>query len=333
MPDPRTSAAAGLDPEGLVPERDGPSRLMVQTTVGTASQTAVQAQAIRFETGRGFIAALDQSGGSTPKALRAYGIGEERYASEVEMFDLIHAARARIVTSPAFDAERILAAILFQGTLDREVDGTPVTRYLWQQKGIVPFLKIDRGLEPPQHGVQLLRDIPGLTATLRRAAEHGVYGTKERSLVLTADPRGIEALVDQQFEVAQRVLAEGLVPILEPEVDIAAPDKAEAEALLRAAILARLDALGEAKVALKVTIPSVDDFYAELIAHPRVARVVALSGGYNRDEASARLARHHGLIGSFSRALLDGLHAGQSDEEFDRTLDASIETIFRASIT
>lgn len=290
-------------------------------------------QRSRFETGHGFIAALDQSGGSTPKALRAYGIADDQYASEAEMFDLIQAARARIITSPVFTGQRVLGAILFEGTLDRRIDGRTVTDYLWAVKGILPLLKIDKGLELEQHGVQLMKDIAGLDATLARAAEQGVFGTKERSVIHAADPDGIRRVVDQQFEIGERVLAAGLVPILEPEVDIHAPDKQQAERLLKDALLERADELGAHKIAVKVTIPTVDDFYADLIAHPNVARVVALSGGYERDDANERLARNPGLIASFSRALLDGLTAQQSVEEFDRTLDASIAAIYRASIT
>ena len=290
-------------------------------------------QLARFENGQGFIAALDQSGGSTPKALALYGVGESEYASEAEMFDLIHAARTRVITSPSFTSDRILGAILFAGTLEREIDGRPVIEYLWEVKGIVPFLKIDVGLDTERDGVQPMREIPELDALLARAAERGVFGTKERSVIHAASPTGIEAVVAQQLEVAEHVVAAGLVPIIEPEVSINAPDKAEAETLLKAELLRGLDALaGDGKVAVKITIPTVDGFYGDLIAHPRVARVVALSGGYERDEANARLARNPGLIASFSRALLDGLTAQQSDEEFDRTLDGSIESIYRASI-
>jgi len=291
------------------------------------------AQLARFTTGQGFIAALDQSGGSTPAALALYGIDPARYDGDDEMFALIHAARARVVTSPVFTSERVLGAILFEGTLARDIDGRPSAEYLWREKGIVPLLKIDRGLAPEAHGVQLMREIPDLDALLARAASAGIFGTKERSLILRADAEGIDAVVAQQIEVGRRVNAAGLVPILEPEVDIHAPDKAEAEALLKAALLRQLDALpDEAIVAVKVTIPTVDDFYADLIAHQRVARVVALSGGYARDDANERLARNPGLIASFSRALLDGLTVDQTPEEFDRTLDATIEGIYRASI-
>ena len=291
-------------------------------------------QLARFETGRGFIAALDQSGGSTPKALAGYGIDESQYQGEAEMFDLIHAARTRVITSPAFTSERILGAILFEGTLDREIEGRGVAEYLWGVKGIIPFVKIDKGLEAERDGVQPMREIPGLDALLVGVAERGILGTKERSVIHAADRAGIELIVTQQFRVAEQVIAAGLVPILEPEVDIHAPDKVRAEELLKTDVLRRLDELaGDQKVAIKVTIPTIDGFYTDLIAHPRVARVVALSGGYGRDEANLRLARNPGLIASFSRALLDGLTAQQSDDEFDRTLDASIESIYRASIT
>lgn len=287
----------------------------------------------RFETGKGFIAALDQSGGSTPKALKSYGIDESEYASEAEMYDLIQAARARIITSPVFTSEKILGAILFEATLDRQIDGEGVAAYLWQRKGIIPFVKIDKGLAEQADGVQLMRDIPGLDELLARARELGVFGTKERSVIHGADPIGINAIIDQQFEVGRQVLDAGLMPILEPEVSVAAPDKAEAESLLKAAILARLGALGEQRVAFKLTIPTIDGFYTDLIGHPNVARVVALSGGYSRDEANERLARNPGLIASFSRALLDGLTVQQDDAQFDATLKASIASIYAASMT
>lgn len=290
-------------------------------------------QLAHFETGQGFIAALDQSGGSTPKALALYGIDESQYQGEEEMFDLIQAARARVITSSAFTRDRVLGAILFEGTLDREIEGRGVTEYLWGVKGIIPFLKIDKGLEAERDGVQLMREIPDLDALLSRAAERGIFGTKERSVIHAANQAGIELIVTQQLRIAEHVLAAGLMPILEPEVDINSRDKAEAEGMLKAELLRQLDGLpGSDKVAVKITIPSIDGFYTDLMAHPRVARVVALSGGYDRGEANLRLARNPGLIASFSRALLDGLTAQQSDEEFDRTLDASIDSIYRASI-
>ncbi len=290
-------------------------------------------QSLRFEQGQGFIAALDQSGGSTPKALAQYGVPEDVYSNEDEMYALIHEARSRIITSPVFDSKRIIGAILFENTLDREIEGVPSAKYLWETKNIVPILKIDKGLADKQDDAQLMKDIPGLDELLARAKAQGVYGTKERSVIYAANPASIKAVVDQQFELADRVLAAGLVPIVEPEVNIDAPDKAEAEALLKAEILAHLDKLDGEKVALKLTIPDVDNFYRELIEHPAVARVVALSGGYPRDEANDRLSRNNGLIASFSRALLDGLTASQSDEEFNSTLDATIEGIYRASLT
>ncbi|MFT3877178.1 MAG: fructose bisphosphate aldolase [Propioniciclava sp.] len=286
----------------------------------------------RFETGAGFIAALDQSGGSTPKALKAYGIDESQYSSETEMFDLIQAARARIITSPVFTSERILGAILFEATLDRQIDGLGVAAYLWQRKGIIPLVKIDKGLADQADGVQLMKDMPGLDDLLARARELGVFGTKERSVIATANPAGIQQVVAQQFEIGRRVLDAGLMPILEPEVTLTAPDRAESETLLKAAILEHLAGLGEAKVALKLTIPVVDGFYTELIEHPNVSRVVALSGGYSRDEANEHLARNPGLIASFSRALLDGLSAQQTDEEFDAALASAIESIYAASV-
>ena len=291
-----------------------------------------QQQLTRFTSGQGFVAALDQSGGSTPKTLRSYGIEDSQYSSDEEMFDLVNAERVRIVTSRAFTSDRVLGAILFEATLDREVDGRPFVDYLWGEKGVVPFLKIDKGMQDEQDGVQLMRDIPDLEELLERARAAGVLGTKERSVIHTANVAGIDRVVAQQFELAERVLAADLMPILEPEVDINAPDKAEAETQLKAAILQRLETLGDHSVAVKITIPTVDGFYADLIAHPRVARVVALSGGYDRDDANARLERNPGLIASFSRALLEGLTAQQSDEEFDHALDASIESIYRASV-
>lgn len=286
----------------------------------------------RFEQGKGFVAALDQSGGSSPKALRDYGIDESGYSSEAEMFDLIHQARARIITSPAFNRDRVLGAILFEGTLDRPIDGKAPAAYLGEVKGIVPFLKIDKGLEAEQSGVQLMKAIPGLDDLLVRARSQGVFGTKERSVIHAADPEGIASVVAQQFELGERVLAADLVPILEPEVDINAPNKASAEELLKSELLAKLPSLGSAKVGIKVTIPTVDGFYDDLISHPNVARVVALSGGYSRDDANDRLRRNPGLIASFSRVLLDGLTAHQSDDEFNETLNASIESIYQASI-
>lgn len=289
-------------------------------------------QSARFEQQQGFIAALDQSGGSTPKALRAYGIEDSAYASDAEMFDLIHQARTRIITSPVFTGERVLGAILFEGTLDRQIEGKDPATYLWEVKGIVPFLKIDKGLEAENNGVQLMKEIPGLDALLARARAKGVFGTKERSVIKAADAQGIADIAQQQIELGTRVLAADLVPILEPEVDINTPNKAQAEEMLKSELLRLLPSYGSAKVGVKLTIPDVDGFYADLIAHPNVARVVALSGGYSRDDANERLKRNPALIASFSRALLDGLTAGQDDGSFDKTLDASIESIYRASI-
>jgi fructose-bisphosphate aldolase class I len=287
----------------------------------------------RFETGSGFLAALDQSGGSTPAALSRYGITASEYAGEEEMADLIHAARTRVIASPVFTSDRILGAILFAGTVDRRIEGRGVVDYLWDVKGVLPFLKIDVGLVEERDGVQPMREIPDLDALLAWAAERRIFGTKERSFIRAADPAGIELVVTQQLRIAEHVLAAGLLPILEPEIDISAPDKAEAEEQLLAQLLRGLDTLpSDGKVAVKVTIPTVDGFYTGLMAHPRVARVVALSGGYPRAEANARLARNPGLIASFSRALLDGLAAQQAEEEFDRTLDASIASIHRASV-
>ncbi len=286
----------------------------------------------RFEEGKGFIAALDQSGGSTPRALRQYGIEETEYDTEDEMFDLIHEARSRIIASPSMGGDRILGAVLFEGTLQRDVDGKPVAEYLWEGKQILPFLKIDKGLEEEADDVQLMKPIPGLKDTLAQAAKKGVFGTKERSVIHSANKEGIQKIVDQQFQVGQEVLDAGLMPILEPEVSINAPDKAEAEDLLKAALLEALGKLGDQKVALKLTIPTKEGLYTELVEHPNVSRVVALSGGHSRDKANELLALNPGLIASFSRALLEGLTAQQSEEEFDKTLDESIESIFQASI-
>ena len=288
----------------------------------------------KVATGQGFIAALDQSGGSTPKALAQYGVAASEYSGDDEMFDQVHAMRTRIMTSPAFSGERILGAILFEGTMDRSVEDLPTATYLWQERGVVPFLKVDKGLADEQDGVQLMKDIPGLDALLARARDAGVFGTKMRSVIKKADPVGVQRVVDQQFAVGLRIVNAGLMPILEPEVDINAPDKAEAEAMLRDALLAGLDAVpAGAKVMFKLTLPDADGFYAALVVHPRVLRVVALSGGYARDEANARLARNPGVVASFSRALVDGLSAQMDDAEFDATLDASIASIHAASIT
>jgi fructose-bisphosphate aldolase class I len=288
----------------------------------------------KVATGQGFIAALDQSGGSTPKALAQYGVDPSEYSGEQEMYDRVHEMRTRIMTSPAFSGDRVLGAILFEGTMDRDVADLPTASYLWQERGVVPFVKVDQGLaDEDADGVQLMKDMPGLDALLARARDAGVFGTKMRSVIKRATVSGIQRVVDQQFSVGLRIVAAGLVPILEPEVDIHAPDKAEAEALLRDALLAGLDAVpGDRQVMFKLTLPEQDDFYAPLVAHPRVLKVVALSGGYPRDEANARLARNPGVIASFSRALVDGLSASMDDAAFDDALDASIAAIYAASV-
>ncbi|HUP52614.1 MAG TPA: fructose bisphosphate aldolase [Longimicrobiales bacterium] len=288
----------------------------------------------KIRTGGGFIAALDQSGGSTPKALGQYGISEDAWSGDDEMFDLVHEMRARIITSPAFDGDRILGAILFEGTMDREIEGTPTAEYLWKEKRVVPFLKVDKGLADVANGVQLMKPIPGLDGLLKRAKAKGVFGTKMRSVVKRADAVGIAAIVRQQFEIGKQILGQGLVPILEPEIDINCPDKAEAEELLRKELLAGFDRLGpEQRVMLKLTLPEEADFYRPCVQHPKVLKVVALSGGYSRDEANARLERNHGVVASFSRALVEGLVAQQSDEEFNRELAGSISSIYAASMT
>ena len=282
--------------------------------------------------GRGFIAALDQSGGSTPKALRAYGIDESAYSNEDEMFDLIHEMRTRIITSPAFTGDRLIGAILFEQTMDREIEGKGSAEYLWNVKQVVPFLKVDKGLAPEEDGVQLMKPMPGLDDVLARAVSKGVFGTKMRSVIKQPNVTGIKAIVDQQFAVGKQILAAGLVPILEPEADIFMENRVEAERYLKEGILASLEDVDQS-IMLKLSIPVVDDFYADLIAHPKVLRVVALSGGYSREDANERLARNHGLIASFSRALAEGLFAQQTDEEFNTMLASSIESIYEASIT
>jgi len=288
----------------------------------------------KVRTGQGFIAALDQSGGSTPKALGLYGIGDDAWSNDDEMFDLMHAMRTRIVTSPAFTGDKVLGAILFEQTMDRQIDGLGSAEYLWSRKNVVPFLKVDKGLAEVADGAQVMKPIPGLRELCERAVALGVFGTKMRSVVQLANESGVNAVVDQQFEVAREIIAAGLIPIIEPEVDIHSTEKEAAEALLRDRISMQLDALADDQpVMLKLSIPSVDDFYAPLIAHPKVLRVVALSGGYPRAEANARLSRQHGMIASFSRALTEGLSAGQSDDEFNATLSATIDGIFAASIT
>ena len=296
--------------------------------------TNFEQQMQQLRTQPGFIAALDQSGGSTPKALKLYGIAEGSWSSDKDMMDTMHAMRSRIVTSRAFDGRRVLAAILFEDTMDRTVDGRPTAEYLWNVKKVVPILKVDKGLEAEANGVQLMKPMPGLDALLDRAKANGVFGTKMRSVIKHANPEGIRAVVDQQFEVAARILAKGLVPIIEPEVDIHCPDKAQAEQLLKAAILEKLNALpADKKVMLKLTLPTQDNLYAECITQPRVLRVVALSGGYSREDANRRLERQKGMIASFSRALTEGLTAQQSQPQFDAALDQSIESIYQASKT
>jgi fructose-bisphosphate aldolase class I len=293
-----------------------------------------QEQLDKVRTGKGFIAALDQSGGSTPKALKLYGVGEDRYANEEEMFDRIHEMRTRIITSPSFTGDRIVGAILFEQTMERQVEGRDTGDYLWEVKRVVPFLKVDKGLAEESEGVQLMKPIPDLDALLARANEKHMFGTKMRSVIKMADEAGVLANVDQQFELGDRILEAGLVPIIEPEVDIHSPQKVEAEALLKSAILDHLEGVpDDRQIMLKLTIPSEDGFYGDLVAHPRVARVVALSGGYAREEANELLARNPGLIASFSRALTEGLTANQSDGEFDSALDGATKSIYEASIT
>jgi fructose-bisphosphate aldolase class I len=290
-------------------------------------------QADRMTSGKGFIAALDQSGGSTPKALRLYGIEDSAYSSEQEMFDLIHQMRSRIITSPVFNGDRVLAAILFEQTMDRDIEGTPSTTYLWETKGVVPILKIDKGLADASDDVQLMKPIPGLDELLEPAVGKGVFGTKERSVIGGANTAGIAAVVAQQFELAHQVLSHGLVPIIEPEVTISIPDKAQAEGILRDEITKQLEKVPDGqRVMLKLSLPTEVNFYRPLIEHPKVLRVVALSGGYSRDEADKLLAENTGLIASFSRALTEGLSANQSDEQFNATLDEAIQSIYDASV-
>lgn len=282
---------------------------------------------------KGFIAALDQSGGSTPKALRLYGIPEEAYSTDEEMFSYVHEMRTRIITSPAFTSEKILATILFENTMDREIEGVPTAQYLWEKKGIVPILKTDKGLAESKDDAQVMKPNPGLDDLCERAVAAGIFGTKMRSFISAANPTGVHAVVSQQFDVARQILGHGLVPIIEPEVDITAEDKAEAEELLLKELIEGLDALPEdQQVMIKVSIPTVDDFYRPLIEHPRVMRVVALSGGYESEEANERLSRNRGLIASFSRALTQDLTAQQSDDEFNATLAKAIDGIYKASV-
>lgn len=282
---------------------------------------------------KGFIAALDQSGGSTPKALKAYGINEDGYKNEDEMFTLVHDMRTRIIKSPAFNSDKILGAILFEQTMDREIDGKYTADYLWEEKGVVPFLKVDKGLEELENGVQLMKPIDNLDETLKRANERHIFGTKMRSVIQEANTTGIKEVIDQQFEVGQKIFDAGLIPILEPEVDINSPTKAEAEAIMKEEILKHLDKLkGDTLVMLKVTIPTEDNFYRELIDHERVVRVVALSGGYSRDDANKKLTKNPGLIASFSRALVENALYSQSEEEFNEEMEKAVGGIYDASI-
>jgi fructose-bisphosphate aldolase, class I len=293
-----------------------------------------QQQRRKMNTQDGFIAALDQSGGSTPKALGLYGLASNAWSGEEEMYALVHKMRTRIVTTPAFNGDRILAAILFENTMDREIEGRPTADYLWNVKRVVPFLKVDKGLADEKDGVQVMKPMPTLGALLDKAKGKGIFGTKMRSVVKQASPGGIDAVLDQQFEVGRQIVAAGLVPIIEPEVDIKCPDKAGAETLLKAGIMRRLDALRpDETVMLKLTPPDQDNLYADCIAHRNCLRVVALSGGYSRDEANKRLVRQKGMIASFSRALVEGLTAQMSDAAFDEAMDASIQSIFEASRT
>ena len=282
----------------------------------------------------GFIAALDQSGGSTPKALALYGIKEGAWSNEEEMFAIVHQMRTRMITSPAFNGQRIIGAILFENTMDRDINGQPTANYLWNVKGVVPFLKVDKGLDAEKDGVQLMKPMPALAALLEKAKSKRIFGTKMRSVIKQANEAGIKEIVNQQFELAAQIIAAGLMPIVEPEIDIHCPEKAKAEGLLKAAILEKLNELPVGQlVMLKLTLPEQDNFYADFVKHPKVLRVVALSGGYSRDEANNRLRRNHGVVASFSRALAEGLSAQQSAAEFNATLDKSIQSIFQASNT
>lgn len=288
----------------------------------------------KIKTAPGFIAALDQSGGSTPKALGLYGVTPDAWSNDEEMFGVVHEMRSRIMTSPAFGGDRILGAILFENTMDRQVEGQSTASYLWKVKNVVPFLKVDKGLADVVDGAQLMKPIPGLDDLLSKAKAAGIFGTKMRSVIKEANEAGVNAVVDQQFEIGRRIVAAGLVPIIEPEVDINSPDKAAIEDLLKAAIMRHLDSLNaDELVMLKLTLPEKDNLYADCVAHPNVARVVALSGGYSREEANDRLSRQNGMVASFSRALSEGLSAQQSDDEFNATLDASIASIAAASNT
>jgi fructose-bisphosphate aldolase class I len=304
----------------------------MKTTIKAPSRKEQQQRKIRTQPG--FLAALDQSGGSTPKALAAYGIAEGAWANDEEMFALVHQMRARIITTPSFNGDRILAAILFEGTMDREIEGLPTADYLWNQKRVVPFVKVDNGLAGEADGAQLMKPMPGLPALLQKAVAKGIFGTKMRSVIKQANEAGVKAVVRQQFEVAAQIIAAGLMPIVEPEVDIHCPEKSKAEGLLKAALKEKLEALPAGQmVMLKLTLPEQADFYMDFVKHPKVLKVVALSGGYHLDEANERLRKNHGVIASFSRALVEGLSANQSDGEFDAMLDSVIQGIYEASIT
>ena len=288
----------------------------------------------KLQNENGFIAALDQSGGSTPKALALYGVGADQYEGDEEMFARMHEMRTRIITSPSFDGRRVLGAILFEDTMERQVEGRDTAAHLWEVEQVVPFLKVDKGLADEVDGAQVMKPMPGLEALLERASSKGVFGTKMRSVIKLGNQAGIDAVVNQQLEVGRQILDAGLVPIIEPEIDIHSPEKAVAEALLKTALLAQLDGLsGDQRVMLKLTLPEEDGFYQELVDHSQVVRVVALSGGYTREEANARLSRNKGVVASFSRALTEGLSHDQSDEEFDAALDAAIASIYEASAT
>ncbi|WP_289041458.1 fructose bisphosphate aldolase [uncultured Aliiroseovarius sp.] len=292
-----------------------------------------QAQMEKIKAGQGFIAALDQSGGSTPKALRLYGIDEDAYSGDGQMFDLIHAMRARIAQAPAFTGDKVIGAILFEMTMDREIAGKPTATYLWEDRGVVPFLKVDKGLEDEENGAQLMKPMPELDALCARAVKAGVFGTKMRSVINAANADGIKANVAQQFDVARQILGHGLIPIIEPEINISIPDKSAAEDLLLAALKSQLDALSDDQIVmLKLTLPETPNLYKPLVDHPRVASVVALSGGYTRAEANERLGQNTGVIASFSRALTEGLSAQQSDAEFNATIADTIDSIYQASI-
>ena len=296
--------------------------------------TSLNQQIEKIKSQPGFIAALDQSGGSTPKALANYGVGADAFTNDDEMYQLVHEMRTRIVTSPGFNGERIMGAILFENTMDRKIDGHDTAEYLWETKNVVPFLKVDKGLGDEINGVQLMKSMPDLDNLLARARDKGVFGTKMRSVIKTANTEGVNAIVDQQFKIGTRIVEAGLVPIIEPEVDIHSPEKMQAEILLKDALLTHLNRLGEDQfVMLKLTLPEQDNFYDTCINHPNILKVVALSGGYSREEANRRLANNNGLVASFSRALTEGLSAQQSDDEFNAMLDGAIESIFQASCT